>query len=184
MPADVGVDECCSGCLDLLCERDDVVPPLAAFDEIGHRQSERDHEVGAGGGADTANDLDGESAAVGGSSAPFVGAPVGSFGEELVDEIPFTAHDFDAVVAGYPGEPGAPHERADLPPHPPRGEPARPERVDGRLDRRCGHAQRPIAVAAGVQDLQEDSAALVVHGVGDSPVSARFDPIGELGAER
>ena len=45
---------------------------------------------------------------------------------------------------------------------------ARPERVDRRLDRRRAHRKRVVGIASRVQDLQQDLAALVVHGVGDA----------------
>ena len=50
---------------------------------------------------------------------------------------------------------------------------ARRERRDRALDARRRHAQRVVAVAAGVQDLQRDLAAFGVHRVGDQPVPAR-----------
>jgi hypothetical protein len=50
------------------------------------------------------------------------------------------------------------------------GQRARLERRDRRLLGRSRDHQRLVAVAARVQDLQQDLAALLVHGAGDAAV--------------
>ena len=49
---------------------------------------------------------------------------------------------------------------------------------------RRADAERVVAVAAGVQHLQRDRAALVVHRAGDLAVPHRLQPGGHLGGER
>ena len=47
-----------------------------------------------------------------GRAAPGIGALVGARRQELVDQISFAAHDFDAVVAGFAGQLRAPAKSA------------------------------------------------------------------------
>src|SRR5271156_430243 len=51
-------------------------------------------------------------------------------------------------------------------------EPARTKGVDRRLDRRCADRKRMVRIPSGVQDLQQDLAARVVHRAGDAAVPA------------
>jgi len=102
-----------------------------------------------------------------------VGSVVGVRDQELVDEVALAAHHLDAVVAGLARQLGAAHERADLALDAGRVQRARRERRDRALDARRCDAQRRIAVAAGVQDLQRDLAAFGVHRVSHLPMAAR-----------
>ncbi len=102
---------------------------------------------------------------------------VGVRDEELVDEVALAAHHLDAVVAGLARELRATHEGADLALDAAHAQRTRRERRDRALDARRRHAQRLVAVAAGVQDLQCDAAAFGVHRVGDDSVPARAPPL-------
>ena len=132
--------------------------------------------------AGAAHDLDGQPAALLRGAAPGVGALVGARREELVEQIALAAHDLDTVVAGLAGQQCAAHEVVD-------GaldvaQRARPERVDRRLDRRRADRKRMVGIASRVQDLQQDLAALVVHGGGDATVPARVRRRQHLRGER
>jgi hypothetical protein len=78
----------------------DLFPGAAAFHQIEHRQAEDDDEVRPDRFTHPADDLHRQAHAVFVAAAPAVGAVVGVGGEELVNEIAFRAHDFDAVVFG------------------------------------------------------------------------------------
>ena len=106
-------------------------------------------------------------------AAPPVGAVVGVRREELVDQVALGPHDLDAVVPGAPGQPGRVDEVVDGPLDPARDRRAGLERRDRRLGRGRRDVERGVAVAAGVQHLQRDRAALGVHRVGDLPVPRR-----------
>ena len=122
--------------------------------------------------AGAAHDLDREPAPLLRRAAPRVGALVGARREELVEQIAFAAHDLDAVVAGLAGQLRAAGEVVDGAVDAARRQPARPERVDRRLDRRRADRKRVVGIASRVQDLQQDLAARVVHGGGDAAVPA------------
>src|SRR5205823_1059834 len=100
VPADAGIEKRRARRFDRLGEPHDFLPGAAAFDEIEHRQAVDNDEVAPERLARAAHDLDGEPRAVLVRTAPFVYAPIGLRGDELVDEVAFGAHDLDTVVAG------------------------------------------------------------------------------------
>ena len=100
VPADTGVDDGRTGLLDGLGQRDDFFPGAAAFHQVEHRQAEDNDEVRPDRFTHPADDFHRQAHAVFVAAAPAVGAVVGVGGEELVNEITFGAHDFDAVVFG------------------------------------------------------------------------------------
>ena len=95
---------------------------------------------------------------------------VGLRRDELVDQVAFRAHDLDAIVAAVLRHGGAldvvGYGLLDLVVF----QRARRRRVDRRLQRRGRHRLRADGVAAGVEDLQADLAAVRMHGVGDNAV--------------
>jgi hypothetical protein len=119
------------------------------------------------------HDLQGQAHAVRIVAAPLIGALVGVQRQKLVDEIALGAHDLDPVVARLARLRRTVDEGADLPLHAPAGERKRGERGDGRLDARRRHRQRVVAIAPGVQDLQCDLAAGLVHRIGDDAMAPR-----------
>ncbi len=183
VPAEAGIDHGRAGGLDFGCQRNDVVPALAALDVVGHRHPVADDEVGSGRGAGAPHDLDGKSAALLGGSAPGVVAFVRSFRQELVEQISFAAHDFDAVVACLTGQLGAAGEVVDGALDTGRREPARTKRVDRRLDRRRADRKRMVGIASGVQDLQQDFAAGIVHRRRDAAMPACLRGRGQVRGE-
>ena len=64
------------------------------------------------------------------------------------------------------------------------GHRARPERGDRRLGVAGALGERRVAVAPGVQHLQRDRAALLVHRVGHRAVPLGLEPGGQLAGER
>ncbi len=129
-----------------------------------------DDEVGAGGGADAAHHLDGQAHAVLDRAAPGIKALVGARAQELVEQVAFAAHHFDAVVAGHLRQPGAARVGADGVLDTGFGERLGREARDRRLDAGGRHHEGLVAVAARVQDLQHDLAAFLVHGARDLAV--------------
>ena len=81
----------------------DLVPGLAALDQVEQRDPVDDREVLADQLPGPAHDLDREAHPLLGGAAPRVGAVVGAGGEELVDQVALGAHDLDRVVARLRG---------------------------------------------------------------------------------
>ena len=100
VPADAGVEDGDAGLLEQVGELDDLVPGLAALDQVEQRDPVDDREVGADQLAGPAHHLDREPHPVARRPAPLVGAVVGAGGEELVDQVALGAHDLDGVVPG------------------------------------------------------------------------------------
>ena len=98
MPPDVGVDRVDTVLFEFACQQGDLIPRLAVFDEVGNGLAHDHHEVGADSFADLFDDLDNDALAVLGATAPFVGAVVGAFAHEGVEEVALAAHDLDPVV--------------------------------------------------------------------------------------
>ena len=165
-------------------ELDHLVPGAAVGDEVEHGEAEDHDEVAPHRLAEPGDDLHRQPHAVLVAPAPAVGAPVGARGQELVHEVPLRAHHLDAVVAGLAGQRAAAGEGPDLPLHPGRGEFTWREWIDGGLDARGGHREGVVAVAAAVEDLQRDLAALGVDGVGDGAVGAGRAVGGQPRAQR
>ena len=182
VPAEAGVDHRRACGLDFGCQRDDLVPTLAVGDVVGHRHAVADDEVRPDRLAAAAHDLDRKPPAILGRTAPGVLSLVGARCEELVDQIAFAAHDLDTVVTRFAGKFRAtgevPDGAVDIP------ERTWLERIDRRLDRRRAHRERMVGIATRVQYLQQDLAALVVHGVGDTTVPTRFRRRHQLRGER
>ena len=184
VPADAGVEDGDAGGLEVQGELGDLVPGLAALDEVEQRDPVDDREVVAHQLARAAYDLDGEVHPARGRSAPLVVAVVGARGEELVDEVALGTHDLDRVVAGLARQRDALGEGG-------RGvvdllarHRVRLERRDRRLLVRRALRQRVVAVAAGVQHLQRDRAAGLVDRARHALVSRRVQPVGHLRGER
>ena len=76
------------------------LPSAAVIDQIQHRQTENDDEVGTDAGTHRTNDFQAEADAVFKHATPLIVAMVGVRRDELVDQIAFRTHDFDAVVMG------------------------------------------------------------------------------------
>jgi hypothetical protein len=184
VPADAGVDHGGAGGLDGLRQRDDLVPALAPFHQVEHRDPVDDDEARAKRRAHAAHDLDGEAHAVLGGAAPPVGAPVGARAQELVDEVALRAHDLDAVVACLERVLGAAHEVADLALDAALAERSWRERRDRRLELGRRDRERVVPVAPGVQDLHADAPALGAHRTRDLPVPGDLPGPGQLGGER
>jgi hypothetical protein len=147
-------------------EVDDLFPASATLDEVDHREAINDDEVTADRGARAREDLERQPHAVRPAAAPAVGTAIGPRDQELVDEIPFRAHHLDAVVTRLARERGAAHESGYLALDAAVAELARGERRDRGLEARWRDRERMVGVAAGVQDLHADAAALGVHRIG------------------
>ena len=107
-------------------------------------------------------------------SPPQVGPVVGSAHQKLVDEVAFGAHDLDAIVASFTGQHGAADVGADGPFHAPSTERPRAELADGRLALGGRDAERMVAVAPAVQNLQGNAAIGCVDSIGHLAVLGRL----------
>ncbi len=192
MPADAAVDESGASGLDGLGQQHNFVPTAAIRDQVDDGQPVNQDEVGANGLARAADNFDRQAYAVGVVAAPFVAALIGVGDEELVDEITFAAHDLDTVIASIACQQCAADKSADLPLYAGSAELARGEGRNRALDARRRHAQRVVAIAAGVQDLQRNLAALQVDGIchllvapccarAGQHAGERFGPAGDVG---
>jgi hypothetical protein len=158
VPADAGVDQCGAGGLDGLAECDHLVPCAAALDEIEHRKPVDDDEIAAHRFARAVDNLDGKADPVHESAAPVVVPEIGLRRDELVDQVAFGTHDFDAVVAGVARKLRAADISGNRLADAPDGQPARTKARDRRAQRGRRNCQRVIGVTAGMQDLQRDLA--------------------------
>ena len=183
VPADAGVEDRDARGLQVQRQLGGLVPGLAALDQVEQGDAEDDREDVADELARASYDIDGEVHPAHGRAAPLVVAVVGALGEELVDEVALGAHDLDGVVAGLAGQGDRLREgrrrRVDLLGR----HRARPERRDGGLLRRRALGERVVAVAARVQHLQRDRAALVVDRARDPLVADRVQPARHLRGE-
>ncbi len=184
VPADTGVDDRRTRLLDGLGQQHDFVPGTAALDQIEHRQTENDDEVRANGLTHPTDNFHRQAHAVFVAAAPAVGAVVGVGREELVNEITFRTHDFDAVVLGLLRQGRAGDEIADLFLDAFLVQLFRLERVDRRLNGAWRDLLRAIRVTAGVENLHADLAARLVHRTGNDTVLERFFLGRQLGRAR
>ncbi|MNV35356.1 hypothetical protein D3C71_1268020 [compost metagenome] len=101
--------------------------------------------------------------------------------EELVNEITFGTHDFDAVVLGLLCQGRAGDEIANLFLDTFLVQLFRLERVDRRLDGAWRNLLRAVGITTGVEDLHADLAARLVHRAGHDLVLERFFLGSQLG---
>ena len=140
------------------------------------------HAIGAPDGDARISDLEGQAGAGGEGIAVAVGAGVGAAAQELVEEVTVGVMDLDAVEAGFLGEAGAldvfGDDAGDLFDVQGTGDDVVGHLLAGpdlalRLDGGRGDGEFAIRLvvrvrdAADVPELQEDAAALGVHGGGD-----------------
>jgi hypothetical protein len=91
-------------------------------------------------------------------------------GRELVDQVAFRAHDLDAVVAGFARQRGGDGVIVDGAQDVRLAHAARDAGIDGRGDGRRADVALVRPIAAGVQDLQRDSASRRVDSIRDGLV--------------
>ena len=173
VPADAGVEDAGAGFGDGTRQLHHLGPGAAVRDQVDQADAVDEDEVGPHGFADAAHHLHRQPHAVAVVAAPAVAAVVGVGDQELVDEVALAAHHFHAVIARFLRQPRAAHEGTDLALDATLGQLPRREPRDRALDARRRHAQRAVAVAPGVQDLQGDAATLGMHGRGDLAVPLR-----------
>ena len=183
VPADTGVEQGDAGFLQGQGDAPYFVPGIAALDQVEQRQAIAEDEAFADDPPDAADDLQRQAHAVFQRAAPLVVAAVGARAEELVEQVAFAAHHFHAVVGGGLGQPRATDEGADGLADATLGEFARGEPTDRRLQRRGGHRHRVVAIAPGVEDLQQDLAALGMHRLGQATMGGHLQGAGEAAAE-
>ena len=171
VPAHAGIEDIGAGGLDPAREQHDFIARQAAFDQVEHRDAVLQDEVRAAALAHATHDLDRKAHAVLDRPAPFIAALVGAQAQELRDQVAFGAHDLDPVVARLLPEQRAAREVLDGLLDFGAGEFARRDRVDRCFDRRGRDRARALAVATAVQQLQQDPAARVVHGLHDGAVA-------------
>ena len=183
MPADAGVEDRRTRCLELLGEFGGLLPGLRVVDQVEQADAVLQDEVVADEFPCATDDFDREAHPLLGGAAPRVRAVVGAGGEHLVDQVALRSHDLDTVVAGVLGQLRRLRERRHrvvdlLGRHRPR-----PERRDRRLLARRRKVERGVPVAAGVQDLQQDLAVVGVHRVGDDLMLVGLPCVGHLATE-
>src|SRR5690606_31287780 len=99
MPADAGINDGRTGLLDFPGQQHHFFPAAATFHQIQHRQAIDDDELAPYRLAHPAHDLQRQTHPVLVAAAPTIGTLVDPLHQELVDEVTFRAHDFDAVIA-------------------------------------------------------------------------------------
>ena len=169
MPADAGIDRGGASGLDALGEPDHFITGAAILQQVEHRLPIHDDEVIADRSPDLLHDRHREPHPVLEAAAPSIVSMIGMRGQELVDEIAFRAHDLDPVEARELGEGGGTREVGDglfdlfgahgtgL------------EGVDRRLYRRGCDRLGAVGVASGVNQLQQDATAGLMHALGNHP---------------
>src|SRR6056297_49500 len=184
VPADAGIDDGRTGLLDRLPELYDFFEAVAVGQHVEHRKTIDDDELAADFFARTLDDLHRNAHAILERAAPFIGAVVGTRHQELVDEVAFRTHDFDAVVAGLLRQFRAAHEIPDLFFDPRRRQCLGLERVDRCLDGAGRDREGMVGIATGVQDLHADASAGFVHGRRELAMAQHFPAIGQLRGQR
>ena len=114
MPADTGVDNRGTRCFNRFRQSHRFIPTVTVGNQIDHRQTINNDEVLANGLASSRNNLHSQAHAVRKIASPFVCSMVGRANEELVNEITFRPHYFNAVIARLSRELGTANKRLDL----------------------------------------------------------------------
>ncbi len=184
MPADIGVDRVDAQILRGACQEGDLIPRLAVLHEVGDRLAQDDREVGGNLLAHGLDDFDEEALTILRRAAPVVGAVVGVRAEELVDQVTFAAHEFDRVISSPVGELRRLAEGLDDMPDDGFGHLEVLERVNRRGLGSRRDLQRRVAVASGVDELDRDRPAGLVHGLGEPAVTPNVHTVGDLAGER
>ena len=167
VPADARVDQRCAGGFDGLSQRHNFVPGAAPLNKIEHRQAKNDDEIFPASRAHRAYRFNRKAAAVFKAAAPVITAEIGLQCDELVDQIAFRAHHLDAVVTGELRQFRAVRVIGDGAQNVGFAHFAWAGRRNRCLHVRWRDGAAMIGVAAGVQNLQGDLAALPVHGIRD-----------------
>ena len=167
MPADAGVDQCDAGGSQSFAEQHRLVEAAATLYQIEHGEAEDDDKVRSDPRAGAVDYLQREADTILEAAAPAVLALIGAPGNEFVDEVAFRAHDFHAIVTRLLTESGEFGEVLDLLEDLLFGGLGGHETIDGRLNGGWRDQAFGAGVAAGVQNLQADFAAMLVHGVRD-----------------
>jgi hypothetical protein len=103
-------------------------------------------------------------------TAPFIATLVGARGEELREEVALGPHELDAVVAGLARELRRDYEIGQRAFDLGGGHLAGRMHIDRRFERGGRDDAAVIAVAARMQQLQDDPAACLVHGARNDAV--------------
>ncbi len=184
MPADPGIDDRRPRGFDSLGETYGFIKSTAVVHQVEHRQAVDNNKVFPNALAYGAHHFYREAHAVVVAAAPLIVALVGACGEKFVNQVAFRAHYLYAVVACFPRQLGAVGEVVDKPQNTFVREFARRKAVDRRLKRGWGNQIGLIAVAASMQDLQRNFAALLMDGVGNGPVVRQLTHIVQHRAAR
>ena len=104
MPSDARVDDVRPGLLNGLCQFNHFVPAAPIRHQVEHAQSVHDDKFLTHGCSNAPNDFNRQSHSILKASAVFVLSKVGGCHQELVDQIPFRAHDLHTVVSRSLGE--------------------------------------------------------------------------------
>ena len=174
MPANTGVNNGGPRGFYSLRQLNGFVEGSAVFYQIEHRQAEDNNKVITGTLTYRSHHLNGKTHAVGILTAPLVIALVGTQSQEFVDEIPFRPHHFYAIVARFPRQLGAMGKIFNQLQHFIVRQLMWRKAVNGGLNSRWGHQMRLVAVTPGVQDLQGDFAAFVMHGIGNDAMVSKL----------
>ena len=174
MPSDARVEQMDSGgfeCPGIGCG---FLASHSAFDQIDGGNPEHDEKPLARGCAHGLDCLDWQPNAVFEGSAEFVLARVGQGGGELVEQVAFRAHDFNAVIASLAGHGRCLRHVVDGRPDLCSRECAGHETVDRCAHIRGADAQIMLGIASGVQDLQHDASTFGVHCVSDRAMQSQI----------
>ncbi|MNS69563.1 hypothetical protein D3C71_1779910 [compost metagenome] len=98
MPANAGVDNSGPGLLNGQRQLFDFLPTGAILNQIEHRKAINQDKFVADRLAYRPDDLHGKTHAVAEAAAPLIITLVGACDQELVDQIAFGTHHFDAVI--------------------------------------------------------------------------------------
>ncbi len=136
MPADPGIDQGHARLFQRLGHGDYLGAGIAAFYQVQQRQAVHDDKTLAHRGAHALHDFHRQPHPVFNAAAPAILPMIGARRQELVEQITFAAHDFDAVVVGALRQRGTAHIGCDGGLDTALGQCARFERGNRRLDGR------------------------------------------------